>query len=427
MKLALLGSDDEAMALVRAALDSGRYELVWAGELADRANAAQHLPEIDAAASGDWESLAGGLADLVVVAVDGDAPRRADQLRALVQAGVAACVTNCVALGPIVGYELDMNRVETEAPLVPYLPTRLHPAIARISRLVADDGTSQITFERGFATTQAKAVTEALARDVDVVRAMAGDVTRLSAAGVPQAAAAPDRDFSGLNVYLTTVLGKTIRWSVDRQLPAGQGRITIESPSSRVSLSMTDSVWFVTTRHSPTAPNEASAELSEEPFPAWNAPQAMLVPLESQLAGKPVAPTWLDAARAADVADMVEVSLRRSRTIDIYNESYNEQGTFKGLMGMAGCGLLLVALFTLFAAALGEKTARFLELEALAAVFGYWPYALLVVLVAFLLLQLLRYIVPPPREKRGEQSSGKQSEGGPDDSEAHRRPTRIEN
>lgn len=394
MKLALLGSDDEALALVRAALDSGRYELVWAGELADREHAAKRLPEIGAAANGDWESLAGGLADLVVVAVDGDVSRRAEQLRSLVQAGVAVCVVNCVALGPIVSYELDMNRVEAAAPLVPYLPTRSHPAIARTSWLAVNDSASQVTFERGVATTQAKAVTEALARDIDVIRAMAGDVTRLSAVGVPQGPAAPDRDFSGLNVYLTTALGKTVRWSIDRQLPAGQGRITIESASSRVVLSMTDSVWTLATRHSPTA-HDAPAESSDESFPAWNAAEAMLVPLEAQLAGKPVAPLWLDAARAADAADMVEVSLRRSRTVDIYNETYSEQGTFKGLMGMAGCGLLLLALFTLFAAALGQKIAKFLELDGLAAIFGYWHYALLALLLAFLLLQLLRYIVPP--------------------------------
>ena len=66
-----------------------------------------------------------------MVSATGDVARRGDQLRELVHAGIAVCVTHCAALGPIVSYELDMNRVETEAPLAPYLPERLHPAVAR--------------------------------------------------------------------------------------------------------------------------------------------------------------------------------------------------------------------------------------------------------------------------------------------------------
>jgi hypothetical protein len=140
--------------------------------------------------------------------------------------------------------------------------------------------------------------------------------------------------------------------------------------------------------------SEDAAPPNEETFEDWGASDAMLVPLDAQLAGKPVSPTWLDAARAADIADMIEVSIRRSRTIDIYNETYNEQGTFKGMMGIAGCALLLVALFTLFAAAVGQKTAKFFEADWLATLFGYWHYGLLAVLVMFLLLQLLRFVVP---------------------------------
>ena len=104
MKLALLGSDDEAIALVRAALDSGRHTLVWASEFGDAADMTNRLPEATGRPSGEWESLADGVADLVIVSATGDLARRAEQLRYLVQAGVAVGVTNCVALGPIVCY-----------------------------------------------------------------------------------------------------------------------------------------------------------------------------------------------------------------------------------------------------------------------------------------------------------------------------------
>jgi hypothetical protein len=313
-------------------------------------------------------------------------------------------VTKCVALGPIVCYELDMNRVETESPLVPVLPARLHPAIAKLANSVG--AIDQMTCERGIADTRAASVTKALARDVDLVRAIAGDVTRISAVGVPQGVASPDRDFSALNVYLTTQSGPTVRWAIDRLLPPGDGRITIDGQSGRAVLAMTGDRWSLTISQGNDSPEgaESNSPLTEttETFEPWPGAAASLANLEAAAAGRPITPAWLDAARAADIADMLEVSLRRSRTIDIYNETYNEQGTFKGMMGIAGCGLLLVALFMLLAAALGQKTAKFLGLDWLVTAFGYWHYALLAVLVAFLALQLLRFAVPDTPAKRDE-------------------------
>lgn len=431
MKLALLSSDDEALALVRAALDSGRHELVWAGEFADRPLAFEQVGEARAVEGDDWELLAGGAADAVVVATSDNVERRADQLRQLVQAGVAVCVSNCGALGPIVCYELDMNRAETEAPLVPFLAERRHPAIDRIAAWTAASTTGgqppsqqtpsqqppsqqtptphppigairQIAMDRGMRDTRAAGVLRALARDVDVVRALLGDVTRISAAGVPTGEASPERDFAGLNVYLTTASGSTtVRWAVDRQLPPGDGRITLDGDAGRAVLTMTGECW--TLRVEPQSA-DSSADTppppSEESFALWRPAEVVLANLEAAAEGRKSSPDWLDAARAADAADMVEVSLRRGRTIDLYNETYSEQGTFKGVMGIAGCALVLLALLTLIGAAIGQKTARFLGMEWLAVVFGHWHYGLLGVLLTFLLLQLLRFVVPADGKRR---------------------------
>ncbi len=406
MKLALLGDDDEAIALARAAIDSGRHELVWAGEFGDRQRVAERLNEALAVEGDDWELLAGGVADAAIVATGSETARRADQLRLLVQSGVAVCVTNCGALGPIVCYELDMNRAETQSPLVPFLAERRHPVIARIAEWIAqpDDDRSpgtirQIVLERGVADTRAANVVQVLSRDVDLVRAIVGDVTRISAVGVPQGDASPDRDFAGLNVYLTTTRGTTVRWAIDRQLAAAGGRITLEGERGRAVVAMNDERWSLLFDA-----DDAEASASEESFPPWRPAEVVLANLEAAVAGRAFSPDWLDAARGADVADMVEVSLRRGRTIDLYNETYSEQGTFKGVMGIAGCGLILLALFTLLGAALGQKTARFLGFEGLAAAFGHWHYGLLAVLVAFLLLQLLRFVVPKTATKAGDKA-----------------------
>ncbi|MEX2186272.1 MAG: hypothetical protein WD875_05745 [Pirellulales bacterium] len=396
MKLALLGDDDEAIALVRAAIDSGRHELVWAGDFADRRRIAEILQEALRVERDDWESLAGGAADAVIVATSRDAQRRADQLRLLVQSGVAVCVTNCGALGPIVCYELDMNRAETQTPLVPFLADRRHPAIERIAEWITEPGNhpvlgtiQQIVIERGADDKRAASVLQGLARDVDLVRAILGDVTRISAAGVTPGDASPERDFSALNVYLATQRPMTVRWAIDRQLPPRRGRITLDGELGRAVVSIDGDCWTLSID-----PRGSDSPAGKESFAPWRPADLVLANLEAAIDGRDFAPGWLDAARAADVADMVEVSLRRGRTIDMYNETYSEQGTFKGVMGIAGCGLILLALFTLLGAAIGQKTARFLRLEWLAAAFGHWHYGLLAVLVAFLLLQLLRFVVP---------------------------------
>jgi hypothetical protein len=74
----------------------------------------------------------------------------------------------------------------------------------------------------------------------------------------------------------------------------------------------------------------------------------------------------------------------------MYNEPFTEESAFKGLMGMAGCGLLLLGLTMVVLVAIGDAAARFFQWHGAANVLGKWPILLAVLLVLFLLLQLLR-------------------------------------
>jgi hypothetical protein len=78
----------------------------------------------------------------------------------------------------------------------------------------------------------------------------------------------------------------------------------------------------------------------------------------------------------------------------LHRETYTEDGVFKGLMGMAGCGLLLVGLVIVALGTTAGALLNRLGFDKAAVVFGMWPYALLAVFVTFLLLQLLRLVVP---------------------------------
>jgi uncharacterized membrane protein YcjF (UPF0283 family) len=96
--------------------------------------------------------------------------------------------------------------------------------------------------------------------------------------------------------------------------------------------------------------------------------------------------TWQAAARTVEVADAIERSMLKGRTIELHFEQFSEQSTFKGLMTSLGCGLLIAALGVILAAGLiGDA----FDLPWA----GGWHFALLAVLVIFLLLQLIPRIV----------------------------------
>jgi hypothetical protein len=99
---------------------------------------------------------------------------------------------------------------------------------------------------------------------------------------------------------------------------------------------------------------------------------------------------WLDACRCQEVAEAVDRSLARGRTIELFNEQHTEEQSFKGVMAMGGCLLLMMALAVVGLATIVEGLQ--LPLRDWPA-WHWWPVALLVPVVVFLLLQLLQLAV----------------------------------
>ncbi len=93
---------------------------------------------------------------------------------------------------------------------------------------------------------------------------------------------------------------------------------------------------------------------------------------------------WGAAARDLELVDAAQESLRRGRQVQVHEMQYTEQQVFRGLMSALGCGLLMVSVVILtLGAALGTRFAAWTS---------WWPAALLVLLVGFLLLQLLQFL-----------------------------------
>jgi hypothetical protein len=216
-----------------------------------------------------------------------------------------------------------------------------------------------------------------------VIRQIAGEVARV---GGTASESGRDADFAQLSVALATA-GPLIRWSVAPAHSLAAPRITLVGERGTASLEMrAESGCSVTITGENVTPNSQ--------WPAMDLVAQSWQQIERAITGEEQPPAWVDAARTLDIADCVSESVRRGRWIDAVQEDYSGEGAYKGLMGMLGCGLLLLALASFLAVALFQMVARQAGLRDVAALLGKWPYALLVILCAFLVLQAVRWLRP---------------------------------
>ena len=381
MKFALLGADAESLELARAVAANHQYRLVWAGELGDARREVERFAPT-ARLDDSWESLiAGDQVDAVIVAASGDDDQAADRFRKLVQSGKPLIVTHHLHPSMLICYELDMIRQETRSPILPYAPARWHPAVRRLVALFGADPSAplgqleQVVIERRLADRSPESVRRFFARDVDLARLLAGELTRLSAM-------APTSEASGyanLGIQLSGSANVLIRYSV---LPVEReplGRITAVGAAGKAILLMPEQgTW--------TLDLAEGDDVEPESFPDWNPAAVGLEKLSRLIAGEEVRPNWVDACRDIELADSIQRSLTKGRTVELHYEDYSEDGTFKGTMTSLGCALLWLApLVLLGGIVLGQMGLP---------IGDYVPHLLLGVFVIFLLLQLLRLAMP---------------------------------
>jgi hypothetical protein len=425
MKLALLGCDDESLALVREAIVQGEHALVAAYDTA------KFRPQVESLAPSarldeDWETLLlGTLADVVIVARGRLDPsrstgfaadeRRNDQLRKLVQAAVPLIVIQpgCEA---IVGYELDMISSDCGGTIVPFAPGQNQAAAKELSNYVLCKDTSpigsveQILFEREMTSRSRPQVLAQLARDVAVVREFSGEIRKMSATGTavgetvdplgPRPKTLPSLE--NLSVHLSGEEPFAARWSV---LPAEQGdqlRITVIGARGRGVLMQSGGL-------SPSAvlkvsgSGDASSSVTE--FPPQNEFHQSLRIVSHKLAGHDQQlPSWLEACRDVEVASSVDRSLERGRAVEFFGEEHTEEQSFKGVMAVGGCLMLCVTFVAVVIAAAVEG----LQLPLRESPFWRaWPLYVLAPIVLFLLLQLLQGVAKrPEKRKQTEQIRG---------------------
>ncbi len=409
MKLGLLGIDDQIAPIVAAARRRGDDISLVCDVAADSPHAAlvEGLPRADS-----WEALVDPRStDAVLVGGDGWNELRAEGVRKLVQAGRTLVLSQPLQLSMLWAYEIDMIRKDSGARLIPVLPDRLQPFVARLKQAIetglAGAGSlgplETIECQRRLRDRSRERVLGQLARDADLLRVLVGDPRRLSTLGGGETDAA----WGTLAVGLTGAANLPVRWRVSRgespglslTLVGGAGSLAVDIPADDAS------EWTLTA--------EPGGRVERA---AFDRAATILGLLEGSSSGGTVAAAamWDDAARAIELAETVPRSLAKGRAIDLHQEEFSELGTFKGTMASLGCAIVLGGLFVLLLATLVGGIAKEAGWEFGERVAGVWPVAVLVVLGAFLLLQLLPLLIgsiPPDRGgAAGSDPTGRQHE-----------------
>lgn len=407
VKFAFVGVDDQTREFAAAVLCHAEHRVVAFACLSDEATTNWR----EALAHGD-ERLRAKLADvdevefarvpeLAEVAVIARAEKglaAIPSVRNLARAGMRVVVSHPLSLSPLDLYELEMIADDAGGQLVPLVAMLGSPELERTLREVTAATSAgglapieQVAMQRYATERTRQAVLATLAGDVVLLRALCGEIESVSAVGPDFAA----EQYPNLNVQMAGSGHRLARWSVEPSGGDVAARLTIVGEDKSLQLeraSEESSAWrrVDTTddaESQPVGPDDWVDRVIRS-FPAADANVAPVPGSESN---------WRAATRAVEIVEGVQDSLRKGRTIKLHAEEQGEEAAFKGTMATLGCGLLLGATMLLCGLALAEQFAVGTDIPVLKRISGmtsFWPYAVLVVLVVFLLLQLLRFVIP---------------------------------
>ena len=413
MRFAILGEDPRLTTLGNAAVRLG-HEIVWNGAGEDTnltfpAPSTFPTPPTFPTPSTDnrdepWERLLDrDLADIILVGYGTVEDRRADQLRMFIQAGVPTLSIHPVFHSMLTYFELEMMRDETKCLMQHYTPGAYHPLLRQLRRMVTDaeelglaeelGQIEQVVFERTMTDRRKEEVYPQLVQDLDLVSRVVGNIHCVATLKVPDV----DTAYGNLSVQMSTSADLIVRWSVSSPASKPSGCIRLVGRDGQATLQMPEDLTSWSLEHIGEGGRTTVDSTPNDWDDAADAIRRIVSAVESQQATENQQPTehqqsnrgestWQAAARTVEVADAIERSMLKGRTIELHFEQFSEQSTFKGLMTSLGCGLLIAALcLVLVAGLIGDA----FDLPWA----GGWHFVLLAVLVIFLLLQLIPRIV----------------------------------
>jgi hypothetical protein len=256
----------------------------------------------------------------------------------------------------------------------------------------------QIAATRRLADRSRERVLWHFARDVELLARLAGRLDRIGA-HAPLGDA--DAAYASLSVQLLGPQQIPVRWSIEPLAGRPDLRVTLICQRGRLTLVFDGDGWALELIE------EGGKSDSRGPLPADSPAASALARFVAAVeSAQSTASTWPAALHAMELADSIEISLRRGRMIDVHHRELTEQLAFKGVMSAAGCGVLVVVIPLMLAVGwiAGALKAPLSE---------YWPHVLLMLLVAFLALQVL-----PRLLMRREPTPAAEADGAPPEADS---------
>ncbi len=406
MRLVLLGTDPELSPLLAWIARHPEHELAAIAGVPGASLSSLQKLFPTAALLDSWEQLlepaaTGGAWDALLLGRSLRADEQERALRRLARQGQPILTAHPALESLLAAYELEMFQRERQAYLAPWMPLRNHPLVEKFAAWIKDERLSPIgkidrlVISRAEMDRSRNAVIGDVARDLDLIRAIAGEVNGVLAVGNGIATTEQsERSYAALGLQISLELPLLVRWGIEPADGADRAELQLHGSEGRIN-------WLLPTFgdhgicHLHSGGKETTVSHDD-----WSYAAAAESFLAQALAREPLRPSWNDAARSIELTDAVERSLRRGRKIEVRVEEADDIGNFKGIMASVGCGILMFGLFlmglcilsaVIFRAAGWNQAANFMNKS--------WPFVLVVMSAAYLGLQLFIKLTVKPNRK----------------------------
>ncbi|MCS5641714.1 MAG: hypothetical protein NZ807_00455 [Dehalococcoidia bacterium] len=256
---------------------------------------------------GDWAELLGADSNIqLFIALSLNDDSHQDIVRCLVSNGYSLILVDPDA-DSLFAYELEMIRTESDAELSTF-------CFEGLSAEGLGPVSQQINIRESALTRHLQTITTALTRDLLQLRAIVGESKYLYALSPGTTIPISPTDELDISITLEMRNGTILQWS-----------------NSDHSHTNTQYTFPNEQRINPI--RSFSCETTDAQLSAIFASR-----------NNDLSPTWLEYAKARETAEMIPLSLKKGRQIELFNTHPTETDAFKGVMSGAGCFLLLLTI-----------------------------------------------------------------------------------
>ena len=323
MKFALAGNNPTAFDVLRELATSAEHTLVrcsLSGELAAVASRSG-VPVMLATSVED--ALLASEVDTVIIAID-DLDESLRIVRAAAQSARNVVVIPPADCSPAYSFELHLILDESQCGIMPLLPRAVMGEIplSEVDLKLKELATRQLSLEISLSQTSLGLLHQTVTQGLDYLSASGFKFTQVTALE----SNAPDGSL------LSRLITLSAAPTADKVLPPAT--LTIK-PAAGSELSRLLQIHQ----------NDSTIRTVsiQEATPVMN--RIITVCKSRELCGK-----WMDAFSVTlELAEAVNKSLRRRRTVDVHFDSGSEKGVFKSQMTAMGCGILTFMMFGMVA------------------------------------------------------------------------------